>query len=195
MAHYRLLIDLATDRVIWYTEDLTAQLHTDEHSVQAEYTGELPEGMTHANAWNFVYRNRTLINTEVPTNPPKSLLETNRESINKFLINKINEKRLQKYPRVEYKDYIDFINFDNASKFIKGEMYDAQPLYIVQKTLGLNGIDEAARKIIQQKNEKDAFLLSSELLLLETAEKIKNANTSDTLFFIRSELTDKLRTI
>ena len=64
MAHYRLLIDLATDRVIWYTEDLNAQLHTDEHSVQAEYVGDLPTDMTYANAWNFVYRNKILTNTE-----------------------------------------------------------------------------------------------------------------------------------
>jgi hypothetical protein len=195
MSHFRLLIDLATDRVIWYTDDLTAQLHTNEHSVQAEYLGDLPNGMSHANAWNYVYRNKVLTNTEVPANPPKSLLEINRTSINSFLVEKINEKRLQKYPRIEHREYIDSINFENATKFLKGEVYDVQCLYIIQVSNMFNSIEEAAKSVINRKQEKDAFLLSTELLLLEMTKKIKDATTNEELFQIRTSTFERLRTL
>jgi aspartyl/asparaginyl beta-hydroxylase (cupin superfamily) len=69
---YRLIIDLTTSCIIYFTDDAAQPLHTDEHSTQISFDGELPAGMTHLNCAQFRWAERSI----VPLTPAFSSVKT-----------------------------------------------------------------------------------------------------------------------
>ncbi len=92
MPKYRLIIDLATDRVIYFTQDVEQNLFSDNNSVMASYDNELPPGMTQFNCRNFKFVNQQLINTVEQGTIPLPLLELNREALQLFADEEFRKK-------------------------------------------------------------------------------------------------------
>lgn len=187
---HRLLIDLATDRIIWYTSDLETPINNDDHSAIAEYDGDLIEGMTLQNCWNYGYRNKVLSLFNTPAVKP-TLLESNRSSIRQLLIDKINEKRATIKFNLRYSDYTELLIYNEAQLFNGTNLLDLEWLALAIKHTGLD--TEQAIKIIKfDFNAKRKMLLITEDLYLEMINRIKTAATNDELFQIRTEIQSRI---
>lgn len=186
----RLLVDLATDRILWYTTDLESPLANDDHSAIAEYDGELPNGITLQNAWNYGYKNKKVILLNKPQVKP-TLLESNRTSIHKLLIDKVNEKRSAIKSITKYDDYIELLTYNDAYAFNGLNENDLIWLKLAAKHQDLP-VHQAAETIKFSFNEKRRVLFATEDLFLEMNKRITQATTSDELFAIRAEVMDKI---
>ena len=190
---YRLLIDLATDRIIWYTSDLDTPINNDDHSAIAEYDNDLPNGMTLQNCWNYGYRNKVLSLFNTPAVKP-TLLESNRTSIRQLLIDRINEKRATIKFNLRYSDYTELMIYNEAQLFNGTNLLDLEWLSLAIKYTGVD--TEQAIKIIKYDfNEKRKILLITEDLYLEMINRIKDATTNDELFQIRTEIQNRIGAI
>lgn len=186
----RLLVDLATDRILWYTTDLESPLNNDEHSAIAEYDGELPEGITLQNSWNYGYKNKQIILLNKPQVKP-TLLESNRTSIHKLLVDKVNEKRATIKSIVRYDDYVELLMYNDAYAYNGANLEDLIWLKLAAKHKELTPV-QAIEVIKFEFNEKRRVLFATEDLYLEMNKRIKNATTNDELFAVRTEVMDKI---
>ena len=186
----RLLVDLATDRIIWYTSDLEASIQNDEHSAIAEYDGDLPAGLTLQNSWNYGYRNKQVILLNTTAAKP-TLLESNRTSIRKLLVDKINEKRATINSQIRYDDYVELLTYNDAYAFNGLNENDLIWLKLAAKHQDLP-VYQAAETVKFSFNEKRRVLFATEDLFLEMNKRITQATTSDELFAIRAEVMDKI---
>lgn len=97
----KLALDLATDRVIWFTSDLEFDIQTDERSAVAWYHGQLPANMTASNCWDWVLRDQELIRTS-PRPVRTSRLEQNREDTLDWIRQQVFDFRDRRYRRDAY---------------------------------------------------------------------------------------------
>jgi hypothetical protein len=187
---YRLLVDIATDRLIWYTTDLEAHIQNDEHSAIAEFEGTLPEGITLGNCWNYGFRNKEVILLNHPAKKV-SLLESNRTSIRKFLVDKINEKRSSLTFNVRYADYVEMLTYNDSYCYNGTNLKDLPWLQLASKNSSLT-VEQLVEKIKFDFNIKRQALYQTEELFLEMNEKITNAQTNDELFDIRTAIFERI---
>lgn len=89
----RLIIDIATNRVTYFTEDMDKPLALNEHLAMRDWLEPLPENMKLNNCWNWRVTGNTLENTVLPPATPESLLEQNKKSVQQLLVDKINDAR------------------------------------------------------------------------------------------------------
>ena len=186
----RLLVDLATDRILWYTTDLESPLNNDEHSAIAEYDGELPEGITLQNSWNYGYKNKQIVLlNKTPVKP--TLVESNRTSINKLLLDKVNEKRATIKSLIRYDDYVELLIYNDAYAYNGENLEDLVWLKLAAKHKELTPV-QAIEVVKFEFNEKRRILFATEDIYLEMSKRIKNATTNEELFAIRTEVMDKI---
>jgi hypothetical protein len=186
----RLLVDLATDRIIWYTSNLEEPIQNDEHSAIAEYDGDLPEGLTLENSWNYGYRNKEVKLLNVTQAKP-TLLESNRGSIRKLLVDKVNERRARIKSSMKYDDYIELLTYNDAYAYNGMNLDDLIWLKLEVKHRGLQPA-QVAELIKFEVSDKRSVLLATEDLYLEMDKRITNATTNDELFAVRTEVMDKI---
>lgn len=186
----RLLVDLATDRILWYTTDLQSPLNNDEHSAIAEYDGELPEGITLQNSWNYGYKNKQIVLLNKPQVKP-TLVESNRTSINKLLLDKVNEKRATIKSLIRYDDYVELLIYNDAYAYNGANLEDLVWLKLAAKHKEITPV-QAIEVIKFEFNEKRRILFATEDLYLEMSKRIKSATTNEELFAIRTEVMDKI---
>ena len=69
----RLILDLETQRVIYFTDDFEEELSLDESVVCYDYLDELPEKLKLTNCWNWKVENNKLVHTpkEEKNKPPR----------------------------------------------------------------------------------------------------------------------------
>jgi hypothetical protein len=60
----RLVIDIATNRVVYFTKSESEELHLNEFVIIYEYHKELPINLTLSNCWNFRLESQDLVETE-----------------------------------------------------------------------------------------------------------------------------------
>lgn len=186
----RLLVDLATDRILWYTTDLESPLNNDEHSAIAEYDGELPDGITLQNSWNYGYKNKQIILLNKQQVKP-TLLESNRSSIRKLLIDKVNERRAVIKSQIRYDDYVELLTYNDAYAYNGTNIDDLIWLKLEAKHKELP--PEQVVEIVKfEFNEKNRVLFATEDLYLEMSKRITNATTNDELFAVRTEVMEKI---
>ncbi len=87
---HTLVIDIATDRIVYFTDDPVADLFTDEYSALATYDGVLPEELTNKNCWGFIYRNKKIISPPKQAANGVKTLEQNKEWLRDYLKKKID---------------------------------------------------------------------------------------------------------
>lgn len=90
----RLIIDIATNRVTYFTTDMEQTFTLNQHVTMRDWLEELPAGMKLNNCWNWRIAGAALENTELNTAPATlSLFEQNKNKVRTLLIEKINEAR------------------------------------------------------------------------------------------------------
>lgn len=100
MPTYRLIVDLTTDRILYFTADPLIELATDLHSVKATYEGELPAGLTTTNCWSFVYRDRKIFHPTPSAPDAEPLLDSLRSEALAVLAGVHSVKATQLFPPV-----------------------------------------------------------------------------------------------
>lgn len=186
----RLLVDLATDRIIWYTSNLEEPIQNDDHSAIAEYDGDLPEGLTLENSWNYGFKNKEIKLLNVTQAKP-TLLESNRSSIRKLLVDKVNERRAKIKSSLRYDDYIELLTYNDAYAYNGMNLNDLIWLKLEVKHRGLQPA-QAAELIKFEVSSKRSVLFATEDLYLEMDKRITDATTNDELFAVRTEVMDKM---
>ena len=90
----RLVIDIATKRIIYFTENVNEHLVEVEKTIIYDYIGEWPEECRLENCWNFRLEGNKIVDTSpVKKEESKELIEHNRKQAINFLIDKINRNR------------------------------------------------------------------------------------------------------
>lgn len=103
----RLIIDIATNRVTYFTLDIEQSFTLNEHVTMRDWLEDLPADMKLSNCWNWRIEGIKLVNTEINNNrPPLSLFEQNRNKVRNLLVEKINDARRPYFSKAVGGDYI-----------------------------------------------------------------------------------------
>jgi len=103
----RLIIDIATNRVTYFTTDMEQTFTLNEHVTMRDWLEDLPADMKLNNCWNWRIAGNKLENTELNTAPPAlSLFEQNKNKVRNLLIEKINDARRPYFSKAVGGDYI-----------------------------------------------------------------------------------------
>lgn len=182
MPSYRLIVDLTTDRIIYFTDDASQSLTTDNHSVLATYVGDLPPGLYHNTCWSFIYRDKK-IRTSTPKEPDaKPLLEALRSDTLAILAALHSSKVTQLFPPAS-----SAVILSEAQKVLAGAM-DSKWLELLRARP-----DQSQREIaawVIQDNERR----TERLLELEQLRRLYHAPLSicvqaDQIKSLRQQLT------
>lgn len=102
----RLIIDIATNRVTYFTDDIEKALSLNEHVAIRDWLEPLPEDMKLNNCWNWRVKGNVLENTTAAAKPRETLLEQNKKSVQQLLIDKVNDTRRSYFSKNLGQDWI-----------------------------------------------------------------------------------------
>lgn len=191
MPKYRLIVDLATNRVIYYTADSQQKLYTDQYSVMAEYDAALPEDITPMNAWGFRYRDKVLTKADIKQQERVDLLVLNRASMQTFILHEVAKKKA-----IDPYTEVDRFKYDEA-KEISASGTSSHPMpwtELTAKTLGVP-IDRAVAITLTYHARKVQTLLQIETIKEEAIKGFRNAENNEHIFSIRQNAVDALNGI
>jgi hypothetical protein len=89
----KIVLDVKTLRVIYYTEDANQDLVIHYDTILFEYDKPLPNGMSLTNCWNWRLVGDTFVPDTPQINTPQTILEHNRNEVRRLLEQRINECR------------------------------------------------------------------------------------------------------
>jgi hypothetical protein len=103
----RLIIDIATNRVTYFTTDMEQTFTLNEHVTMRDWLEDTPSDMKLNNCWNWRIEGDKLVNTEINNNPPPlTLFQQNRNKVRNLLVEKINDARRPYFSKAVGGDYI-----------------------------------------------------------------------------------------
>lgn len=188
MQKLRLIIDLATNRVVYFTSDLTEYLTVDEHTALALFEGNIPSEMSVSNCFNFTFTNKELKNTATKS-APIPILEQNRKSIKAMINEKIEEKFNTKIQAPKFN-----IEFKRAlleeTKIEDSELLEQYRL--------INNFESRTSMIeLIQKEDIDhkKWVLTLGIKRINWLNRADSSTTSEELFAIRDEVFEDLKNL
>ena len=103
----RLIIDIATNRVTYFTTDMEQSFTLNEHITVRDWLEDTPSDMTMNNCWNWRIEGDKLVNTEINKSPPAlSLFQQNKNKVRQLLTEKINDARRPYFSKAVGGDYM-----------------------------------------------------------------------------------------
>jgi hypothetical protein len=103
----RLIIDIATNRITYFTKDMNQLFSLNEHVTIRDWLEELPSDMTLNNCWNWNLIGDKMTNTEYRAPVPVvSLLEQNKTKVKQLLVQRINGTRTPYFSKAAGGDWI-----------------------------------------------------------------------------------------
>lgn len=181
---YRLVCDVACNRLIYFTNDRQARLVTNQHVYIREWFDPMPMGITHENCWDWKLIGDKLVLDITPTQHfPKTLLELNKERILKFLYEKINDHRRAYDPSCHHNDWVRQIKLAEANQG-GGPLLEA-----MASDLGFT-VEELCNEIKFKDSEYRNVLINTEIFRERYKEKITIATTNEELYRFRDEIAD-----
>lgn len=180
----KLVIDIATKRIIYFTENVNEHLVEVEKTIIYNYIGEWPEECRLENCWNFRLEGDKIIDTSpVKKEEPKNLIEHNREQAINFLIDKVNRNRNNLFSKCIGGDIIRSIKLKNNN-------------FVEQLAKAKNiSYNEYKKEIDQRKKEQDEKLMNTEINKEFYLARLNNALTSEEILDIRDEFANKDLTV
>lgn len=188
MPKYRIVTDIATGRMIYFTDSFE-KLHTDEYSVVHYYEGELPADMTRFNTWRWKFLGEVILDTEPPAGVVIPILENNKSSIAAFFKQELEKKVALIAPTV-----LEAIMYAEAELALKEEYVHSSWVATIASDESLN-MTQAAYKILEGKKAKYSKLFKLELLRRDIERQISRATQSEQLFTIKQTAEKQLREI
>lgn len=179
----RVLIDIESNRVIWFSEDDETLICT-ERTALINYTDPLPVGITRQNCWNWVLRERKIVPVEIPQ--PEKLVEINRRQAEKLLYRKIAEKRQQIAPDLPFGEMIQARKVADAQEYLNTGT--SSGLLARLASLWSVSFDQAARRVVHDWTAKERMLFQTEAQLVEYLHRLGTALGSDEILALHAEI-------
>lgn len=174
----RLILDVATMRVIYYTRDLAEPLAVVDRTLCYDYQGDLPAGMKPGNSWNYRLVGNQLVNTETAPAKKPSLLESNRKEAQRLLVERINLAR---------QGLLASCHGGEWARRLKLE--DTEFLTQLARTAGV-GVEEYRTNIENTRRRRDTQIKNSEINRVYYQRMLKEADTNDRILALRDEFTN-----
>lgn len=183
---YKLVVDMTTDRIIWFSSNLNETVFSDDSSSIAFYEGDIPNEMNSNNCWKFRFKNQKIQIDKEPENEELPLLELNRKSLKEFVKKEIYNKRRNNFPASIY----DFFIHNSVKK----EMESGQPglwAEVMREAFS----EELQKIVLSDSLDLEMYLAKTEKLKIFTMKKLNTALTNEELFDIKSKFLDALEKI
>jgi len=178
---YRLVLDINTMRVIYFTSDLNEKLTPTREILFFDYLSELPPQMKLSNCWNWRLEGVTLVESlaEIKVNPNKeTIFEFNKQECLNYLVRKINEARFHLSPDCDLGLLIRVYKYQQT--------YEQHSDYLDALALMNNmHTHQYVEKITKKESEVMAGLRISEINREYFKTKILNCIDSTSLYEIR----------
>lgn len=189
MSAYRLIIDIATNRIIYFTDDADKELFTDDYSALVSYNGELPAELSISNSWLYRFSNQQIV--KPPANPnAKSLLDKNKASIKTMIQQRIAAK-LNEFTWAEMAFNEQALS---ETSLVKADPLAATPaLQVIMVERGLATIADAANYARSNLTGSAAKVLAIRALKARLMAALVLASTTPDVFAIRDELIEGLK--
>lgn len=189
MQKLRLVIDITTSRIIYFTNDVEQSLTCDEHCVLAEHTGPVPDNLLLTNSYNWRYVNKEFVNTIIEQ-PTISLYDQNKTA----LIKHVNDNVQIKFDRLNKK------NLDlEVNQFLLIELHEQNSLSVNLETYmqlnNLTEIDTVIKFLDDQQLSYKRIIFELYFLKKQTLELISNSSTNNELTNIKLNFQDRLSKI
>lgn len=192
LSQYRFIIDLPTNRIVFYTDDLSQHLVTDEQCVIADYTGELPASMTEKNSWNYKFYDQKIISPTPVTRQTISITDQNRKTFIDQVTTKVNEK-LAEFNTAS----LQFLNnkMEQAASGYLETQIDNKWLLLVQRRYGFDTQKQAADFVLLETDKILDMIFNVYNLKEHTLKKLKSDNNSSLMTASYQEFLKKLDSI
>lgn len=179
---FYLVLDLACHRVIHFTHDSSSRLIQNEHIYFKEWFEELPIGMTLSNCWDWkLVGDKLVLDTGKITPIKKSLLDHNKERIQKYLIDRVNGLRNNLVPDCLEGDYL------RALKLGEARNNGGPMLNYLAENLGIT-VQELVDEVQFKYNEYKSIMARSEIFRIIYKTKIEQASDNQELYKLRDEI-------
>lgn len=181
---YKFLIDAHSDRVVFFTEDINAELQLDDNVYVCYSDKDLPEGFSLSTAWNWKWDGveEQLFQPEVKTQR-KDAFESNKDSVRFTLKTIINNARRSLYDDYVMDEHVRLqifreLNFPSEQQLYLSSIAEIQ-------NLSLETVVE------NYKNERDKFediMFLSEITKKHFEHLIDLCDTPAELYKIRNDI-------
>jgi hypothetical protein len=179
----RLVLDISTMRVIYFTDDLNQTLHPADETLIHDFRHELPNEITLSNCWNWKLEGDKLVesiskkqNEYVPT-----IFELNKKECLNFLIQRVNDLRMK------YQTDCEMGIFMRLYKFEQSFMQHSDFITMLAK---VNNVfpEDYKKNVIEKEKETMEALKITEINREYFKEKINQCNNSEVLYEIRDHI-------
>jgi len=186
----RYIIDIPSNRVIFFTKDETVTLRPGDSAVIYEDMFGPPEGMTLANAWSWKLYGRTFQRMEgdIVKGPDTNVdtLEENKNEVTKALNVSINNSRKRLRVPLDYTREVYLMIQQELDKS-SGQ----QPMIEALAKVDGSTVSEYIEKIKKELDEYNRILIQSEQWKRYYQKKIDTASTVDDLAILRDEIANR----
>lgn len=175
----RMILDVATMRVIYYTEDMSETLAVVDKTLSYDYLGDLPTGMKLSNSWNYRLVGNELVNTETANRPKISLIESNRKEAQRLLLDRVNQARSSMLSSCTGGDWVRSLKLQDEG-FIDS----------LAQAAGVSS-DQYRLSLYEIKNTRDQQIKNSEINRVYYHRLLNEADTNEKIIAIRDEFANK----
>lgn len=181
---HKFIADVHCDRLVFFTDDMTADLAVDDNLYLAYTDKELPEGMTLKNCWNWKWNAVTEeFVYSVKTTTTTSLIDQNKASVRLTLQNVIDTARNSLYSSYAFDDVIN--NFIFRELFLGKE--DQLYLHAIAEVEGKSVEDVKAEFQAKRKKMEDVLFLT-EVTKRHFEKLIDGCDNQRDLYKIRNDI-------
>jgi hypothetical protein len=178
----RIILDISTNRIIFFTKDYNQTLIVDENTVLYDYTKPLPENLTISNCWNFRLNGQTIEETKyVNQNLKESELSFNKKTFIKQINARLNEEIEKLIFELEYSEFRVQEARSPGSNLILIKEFASQNKMSVDEAIAytLNSEDTRNSKIkiieyVRQQYIKRAMLVTNNKQLMLIRDRFMN---------------------
>lgn len=172
----RMILDIATMRVIYFTNDVNESLTVVEKTLMYDYLGELPTDFKLSNCWNWKLEgNKLQFSNDKKSKESQSLFEKNKIETIKLLNDRINQARMPFLSNCVGGDRVRDLKLNND-----------EFLYRLANIHGLT-IDEYRIVLMEKQQTADRILQATEINKEYFYKKINEALDNWTLYSVREE--------
>jgi hypothetical protein len=180
----RLIIDIATNRVTYFTDDMEKPLTLNTHVAIRDWLEPLPTDMKLNNCWNWRVKGNILENTEGPPKTPETLFEQNKKSVKQLLIDKIDDARRKHFPKTIGDEWI--------KKQLLSEAQQGSGALLSAMAMTKNkDISVVAQEIINANNKVAQDMIQTEILKLQYQQSIDQVTEDSALWALRDEIANR----
>jgi len=177
----RLIIDVATMRVVYFTKNPNESLAVVDQTLMYDYAFDLPVDFSIDNCWNWKLVGNKLVYSNPAKAEPPSLLENNKKEVVKFLREKINQERAP---------YLGVCNGSDYIRIVKEYERQLPASEFIEKLAEIKNmsVEEYNISLIKEYQQADRILKATEINLEYYTKKINEVDNDWDLHLIRDEI-------